>query len=474
MSIFQVLTLGHLKTAKFFCSRWKNDIKIINSGEIYMWVDKTKLWEKKGSSELINFIGDYLDRKFNEMVNQLNKIKKMKDIKDMKENNKLEKKCSDRTFLNNVYECCKGLLKDSEFNGKIDSNREVINFKNGIFNLRKGVFRKRVRDDYISVCLPYNYSDNVDKDILEKVNKIIKNVCNDEKDMAESMKSWLGYCITGETKEAKNMWLIGPKASNGKTSLSNMYSKALPIYYFEVNNKTFTTDYTKIHKQLNHCRKPIRLVVAEELKKKKQDANAIKKFVDGSNINIEVMHGTCISVDLHAKLMTISNHSPNFNTDQGLRRRGLLAEFKNEFLDSDEYEKRKKEKGIYKADVNLYKKFERLEYKLAFLNIILPYSKKYYEKGLIISKQIKEDFKNLCNDNDEIKTFIDDNFTRTDKSSDVVNKNEILELKNSLSKNKMTWQYILSDLKRLRLDYNKDKMKDGIKGCVIGLKLKNN
>ena len=117
----------------------------------------------------------------------------------------------------------------------------------------------------------------------------------------------------------------------------------------------------------------------------------------------------------------------------------------------------------------LEKKFEREEYKMAFINIMIPYARKYYEEGLKYPEKIKKTFNDLCDENDEMKDFIERYYEITNNEKDKIHKDEFLEIYNCHYKSKKKWNDIMSEVKRI-LTYSKDVRVEGKKGSIIGIK----
>src|SRR5271155_2896202 len=97
-----------------------------------------------------------------------------------------------------------------------------------------------------------------------------------------------------------------------------------------------------------------------------------------------------------------------FDTDNGIIRRGIKEELTNRFISKRDYDKAKNKKGLYIKNEDLLDKFEgEYKYKLALSQIIINRASKYYEKGLKIPEKLEESFKNLADENDEMKQFLD-------------------------------------------------------------------
>jgi len=95
---------------------------------------------------------------------------------------------------------------------------------------------------------------------------------------------------------------------------------------------------------------------------------------------------------------------------------------------------------------------------------------------LVIPEKYTEIANGICEDNDKFKNFIDNSFDITRDDSDRMQVDEFMEMYNRHSKCNYAWSTVHSDLKRLGIEFNRDKSKmvNGIsqKRCIIGIKPK--
>ena len=61
---------------------------------------------------------------------------------------------------------------------KIDGDKHLVSFTNGVFDLQKGQFRKRTEEDYINRMLPYRYSKKHNKKIDEIIKSTLFKIIN--------------------------------------------------------------------------------------------------------------------------------------------------------------------------------------------------------------------------------------------------------------------------------------------------------
>ena len=389
--------------------------------------------------------------------------------------NKLMKKIGNKGYASDISKTIAVKIFDDTFIKNLDSNIDVVNFKNGLVNLRTGEFKPRTTDDLFSIALEFDYSQNKNNKIIDEIKEDLKHICNDDNEFLDFMLGWLGYCLTGQTNEQKSLWQIGHTASNGKSTVSKIFCIAFQEYCFKFKSESLNERYAKIHKELAEC-KGVRYAYIEELKQDKLDTSLYKDLVDGDMVNNEILFSTCEKINITFKLNVISNSDPNFKSDKGMMRRGILVNHTNEFYDKEDHDKCNNKKGVYVKDKWILEKYKKEEYKNALFHLLLPYSMSFYSNGLKIPKLFREGFKQLCEENDKMKDFIDSKLTITGDSNDRIYKEDFKTVYNQHCKLNFSWIHILSDIKRTGLNYDCEKktMYEGLsqKGCILGVKFR--
>lgn len=406
-----------------------------------------------------------------------------KKISEKSRTNKLQEivglidKLGSHNFMIKLVKTVAEEVYEKDFEDKLDSNKDVFNFRNGMVYLKTGNFRKRTPDDYVTKVLDYDYNPRCDINKMKEVARIYYHICNDDPKMLDSLLQFLGYCLTGHTIEQLMLFLIGEKASNGKTTSLAIFDICFPIYCKKINSKTFNEDYQKSHKVFAELNKLTRLIYIEELRNATLDVDLLKDFVDGKKIGSnEVLFGTVTDIIIQCKLISCSNKIPTFPPDNGVIRRCSLFNLTNKFVDKEEYDKLENKKGYYIKDKELLSLFEKDDsYKLAFFHILLSYAMKWYKTKLQLNPRFKEQWKEVCDENDRMKSFIEKKYIQTGLDQDRISKEEFTEAYNTYignKTNKLRWAFLLSDIKRLGIKYDRQKRAGGHQGCLIGLKEK--
>jgi energy-coupling factor transporter ATP-binding protein EcfA2 len=305
--------------------------------------------------------------------------------------------------------------------------------------------------------------------------------------VAHFKDGFLGY---GDKSILKNLTLqIGPKdrigllGANGagKSTLIKLMESALSIYVFKAKKDLFSEGFSKGHKFFAQTKNK-RIVFFEEQDKKKVDADLMKDVVDGNKMNNEVLFATTEKIDINFKLLFFSNNLMNFDADSGIKRRLIHFEFKNKFVDKEELEKEKAKHtigNVFEVDRTLLTKFnENDDYKNALIHVLISKAREYFEKGLTVPRKYIEIANDVCEDNDKFKMFFDNHFDITNNENDRTSKDEIHEMFNRYSKCNFSATSVMTDIKRLQLNYQRLLccMYNGTsrRGVVIGIKHKTN
>jgi phage/plasmid-associated DNA primase len=461
---------NHDNLALLWIDITKSNIKCVDcEGYIFYQFDTTTLLYKRIK---INAFTEVVKQ---ELKAYLKEVMKMNTDSRLK---KLVTNIGNKCRSSDISKVIAVKIFDDKFLEKLDNNIDVINFKNGYVNLKSGEFQPRTTNDLYSIALNLNYDSNKNEKIINDIKKDLIRNCNDDEEFLEFMLAWLGYCLTGHTGEQKSLWATGHLASNGKSTLCKIFCNAFEEYCYKFTSKSLNDGYSKLHKEMAEC-KGKRYTYIEELDQKKLDTSIYKDLVDGDAVNNEILFGTTEKIDIHFKLNVFSNHDPNFKADRGVVRRGILVNHTNIFYDEDdpEYEENKNEKGVYLKNKMFVDKYKNDEYKKALFHLLLPYAKQWYITTLKIPKKFRNSFKNLCDENDKMKDFIESKLSITGDTNDRIHKEEFRMLFNMHTKLNFSWIHILSDIKRTKLIYDSEKktMYEGLsqKGCIMGVKVRN-
>jgi len=213
----------------------------IETSLFYHLNNKSLLWQIMGPNELSSIIQSEMISFLTKQKDTNTDIRLEKALNNCKKVNKFNTIVQQVSKMPSFYD----REKTNVFLEKLDSDPEVINFKNGCYNLKTKEFRKRNNKDYYTKCLNYDYTEDINIDITNEILKTLRQICNDDEKMFKFMLSFFGYSLTGETKEQKSLFTIGIQASNGKSTFSKIFETCFQPYVSKVSNNFLKINYLK-------------------------------------------------------------------------------------------------------------------------------------------------------------------------------------------------------------------------------------
>lgn len=411
----------------------KNDrVKFINE-KIYLYYnDEWNVMNEKGrmlKNDMIELFDTYikccfdiLNEEKKKNINNSEELAKLKKIdeKICKMNSSIKKE----NYINHIFNLLLNKLASIKSSIVFDigtDNHYNIHFKNGVYDLKIKKFRSRIETDYVTKFLNYDYIEDqfINETIKNDVYDFFKKIQPNE-DQRKFTLSYLAYCLTGNATKQIFKMNIGHTASNGKSTELSIHEKCFDIYTEKMDNRVLLKNFDKRHKYLvDLIHNPIRLVFFEEMPKgKKLDVEFIKDFVDGKKLSCEIMFGTNEKFNVQAKLMSVSNHDFECDTDEGILRRGRVQFYESKFV--NETDMIDETQHIYKKEEGYENKFDDVYYKNAYFHLLLR-----YVDELVVPKKNQDDFKQTAEQSDDILNNIFECFEITNNKEHKISKKEI-------------------------------------------------
>lgn len=472
---------SHLALANFFKIQ-QGDMYFIPDRDTYMkWDSKTNLWEKVTDSTLFMDMQNFLIRR---LIKHEHDNCDADDTKGIRKVNKVVANLSKLQFMNAVrttFEEAK-IADAVEHPRRFDTETDTFHFLNGYIDLRTGEFKPRTKQHYISKYAHYNYSKEVNQQLLSEIEKIMATLFNDNADIIRHEKEWTGYCLTGSTNEKRFKNYIGETSNNAKSTFCNMIEQIMGDYAQKVNPKIFSERSSQMrHKHIGKMAAPTRFIQVEELPRDRLDADFIKTFadIDPEWEDDQLYKQNTVKYKITAKLVFKSNHTPQLASDEGIGNRGVLTRMSVIFCRDEQMEEEMRAKypdaRIEKARTEYIQSItQNVDFNNTFFNIMLPYAIQYYKTGKVFyPKQVTDDFKEVNQDNDLFLDFINTYYVITKNNDDRVCKHRMLNYYKDFTKtNFSTFSKLSSEIRRIGLTYKKSLHLSRSKkqGVVLGLR----
>ena len=251
---------------------------------------------------------------------------------------KMYMKLKTTSFKNNVMKECRELFFDEQFTKKIDSNKELIAFNNGVLDLTTFEFRNGLPEDYISFSTEIDFDSErsyFDYPEWPAIETFIAQVLPDPEVRLYFLRH-LATCLIGGNKAQKFHILTG-SGSNGKSMLMNLVSKALGHYAAVVPISLFTQKRSKSGAAAPEVirLKGRRFVTMQEPDEKiALNTGLMKEISSCEKMYARDLFKSGCEFEVQAKFHLACNEKPEINTtDGGTWRRLVVVNYTSKFVD---------------------------------------------------------------------------------------------------------------------------------------------
>lgn len=329
------------------------------------------------------------------------------------------KKEKERTGLNNVYtqlkktafkanvmKECRELFFDEDFTKKIDANKDLIAFNNGILDLVTMELRDGKPEDYISFSTEIDYDPEkkyYEYDCWTSIDKFIKQVLPDI-EVRDYFIKHLASCLFGGNPAQKFHILTG-SGSNGKSMIMNLLSKSLGDYACTVPISLFTQKRKSSGSAAPEVMrlKGRRFVTMQEPDEAiALNTGFMKEITSGEKMYARDLFKSGTEFEVLAKFHLACNDKPKINTtDGGTWRRLMVINFISKFV------VKPTAPNEFPLDESIQSLVNSKEWATAFLNYMVTILKQ--EKGLrklAAPTKVMEYTSDYRNENDGIARFI--------------------------------------------------------------------
>lgn len=357
--------------AKVLKQMYKDNYVCINYKNQIWYKFKNHRWNLDSGVSLRNNISTELyklvEKKYEQMMNLMHQSnqtddeekrnyyqKKAKLISEVKL--KL-KKTSDK---NNIMRESSEIFYDADFDRKIDTNKYLLCFENGVIDFKTKTFREGTPEDYISITTKINYIpiDEVDKSIVSEIDQFMEQLFPVE-DLRNYMWDHLASALIGTNKN-HCFNLYHGSGSNGKSVLSDLMSQSLGDYKGLAPLSLLTEKRGKIggtSDEILQLRGKRYVVTQEPSKFDKLNEGPMKELTGGDPIQARGLYKESIVFEPQFTLAVCTNNLFDIESnDDGTWRRIKKIDFISKFVDATE-EYNDETQYIFKKDPSLKEKF---------------------------------------------------------------------------------------------------------------------
>jgi P4 family phage/plasmid primase-like protien len=182
-----------------------------------------------------------LETKENKKLSQDDKEEECKKIKAWLDAcKKAYMKLGSSSFINGCIDYLNQLYFNDEIDSLVDAKHYLLAFSNGVYDYLADEFRAIKPTDYISKSCNYNYNQNSNGKIREKINGLLLSIFGNE----EVKEYFLGiHGLSLFTNKLESLYLLNGKGSNGKGLLTSIIHGALGDYYLQAESTFLTSKH---------------------------------------------------------------------------------------------------------------------------------------------------------------------------------------------------------------------------------------
>jgi hypothetical protein len=310
----ETLEKGESDVASFIAPLLKDKL-VYHEKKWYAFNKNSSLWncDIDPTAIIIRSIQHEINHALVDSTLYINKLADEKDIaliqKKIDSFNKFYRQVSGGGFSKQVEKCLRDDLLDNLFSKKLNIIPYKIPFKNGIFDLKTNKFRVGIMaEDLLTMTIQRDYNP-ADKTKKQELMNQLKKICNCDDKHLDYYLSALGYAFTGDASKHQKFWSVyGATASNGKSVIFDALYDICPELVVKLKSDLFEKNATNRHKSLGILTNATRIVYANELTSKKQDADFIKNMADGKSDSFDKMYKALHSIDL-SKIVELTDET---------------------------------------------------------------------------------------------------------------------------------------------------------------------
>lgn len=242
-------------------------------------------------------------------------------------------------FKESVMKECRVMFYDKEFAQKLDENKNLIAFNNGVFDTLTQTFREGRAEDCISFCTNIDYAIDTQYHQFEcwpELEKFLKSILPNQ-NVREYFLKHLSTCLSGVFNQ--RFHILTGSGSNGKSMLMNLCSTAFGDYCYKANIAMFTQKRGKAgaaSPEMVRMKGRRFVMMSEPDEGEPLSTGFMKEITSSEKVSArDLFQGSkqMVEFDVQAKCHLACNDKPKVNTtDGGTWRRLKVIDFPNKFV----------------------------------------------------------------------------------------------------------------------------------------------
>ena len=242
-------------------------------------------------------------------------------------------------FKESVMKECRVLFYDKEFAQKLDENKHLIAFNNGVFDTMTQTFREGRAEDCISFCTNMDYAIDTEYHQFQcwsELEQFLKSILPNS-NVRDYFLKHLATCLSGVFNQ--RFHILTGSGSNGKSMLMNLCSTAFGDYCYKANIAMFTQKRGKAgaaSPEMVRMKGRRFVMMSEPDEGEPLSTGFMKEITSSEKVSARDLYAgskQMVEFDVQAKCHLACNDKPKVNTtDGGTWRRLKVIDFPNKFV----------------------------------------------------------------------------------------------------------------------------------------------
>lgn len=331
------------------------------------------------------------------------------------------------SYKSSVVSECKELfyIPNKDFFDKLDENKYLLGFDNGVFDLESGCFRAGEPSDLITFSVGYDYTEK-DTQTVEFINNFMNSVV--PTDTLPFLWNTCSYPLCGvKNMEMFEMWQ--GEGANGKGALGRLLISTFGDYCYCPDISIFTckkTNRSGADPELAMTKGKRLVMATEPSENDKFQVGQLKAWTGGDPITARALFKEPITFEAQFLVIIQMNKRPQLSDfDKGIVRRLKLVQFPYTFVDNPTRENERQ------GDSNLKQLFEKdIKIRQTFMSMLID---NYIEniqgnRKFETPERVQQFTQEYLDANNKVGAFLDDVCEKSDNPDDMVISKELYDL----------------------------------------------
>ena len=251
---------------EFVCASISNKIWYQFRNNIWQEIEEGIYLREKISNDIVHKYIEQAQLCFTKMGQSTDKVDDASIQNRLKQIQKIIGNLKSSPYKNNVMKEAMEVFYDRNFKQLLDKDKYLIAFKNGIYDLNLNKFRNGIPEDYISKCIPIDYTEYDESDEeVQNVIDFLQKVFPDSSVRTYFLDTYSDIFVGGNTQKKVYLWT--GEGDNGKSITQSFFDKMLGELAVKFNTQYFTgkkVSTGSANPELARAAPPVRHVTMEE------------------------------------------------------------------------------------------------------------------------------------------------------------------------------------------------------------------